>query len=125
VPGATRDGVSVTIDDARRVLSIEVNTESDESSDDVDRFGRVIHRQESFAGTAFRNVILPENAKLDAISSAVDAGQLCVTVPKINPSSAPRAIAVAGGAAPGAATRAAAPPAPPAAAGGPVGAARS
>lgn len=96
MPGATKDGICITIDDARRTLTVEVKTAKDESKDEVDRAGRIVHVTESYEGTVSRNVILPTNVKLDAIKSSVEKGQLCVTVPKANASAAPRAIAVGG-----------------------------
>ena len=76
VPGLKREEVKVEIEEDR-VLQIrgERNVEKEEKSDKW-------HRVERSGGKFVRRFRLPENAKIDQVTAAMENGVLTVTVPK-------------------------------------------
>ncbi|WP_228597006.1 Hsp20 family protein, partial [Campylobacter coli] len=76
LPGLKKEEVKVEVEEGRVIqISGERKLEKEEKAD-------TWHRVERSSGSFVRRFRLPENAKLDGVSAAMENGVLTVTVPK-------------------------------------------
>ncbi|KAL5126765.1 18 class I heat shock protein [Glycine soja] len=79
LPGLKKEEVKVEIEEEGRVLQIS-GQRTKEKEDKNDTW----HRLERSSGSFLRRFRLPENAKLDQVTAAMENGVLTVTVPKVD-----------------------------------------
>jgi HSP20 family molecular chaperone IbpA len=81
VPGVSREGVNIEIDDKTNMLHISTS-KKEEREESGERGGYRFHRQERTSGSNYRSIRLPQNGSLDRVAANVVNGVLLITVPK-------------------------------------------
>jgi HSP20 family molecular chaperone IbpA len=74
--------VKIEVDEARRIVHVNVNKDESKETDDTDVFGRRVHRSERFTGSGYRSIRLPANADVNAVKANLVNGLLTIEVQK-------------------------------------------